>query len=79
MIAKIDSEKHLNQLKRGAKALVADFLNPKIATKLMAMGIMPGSNIQVIRKAPFGGGFYVKVDNLLIALRKNEAGSILVK
>lgn len=79
MVAKINTDKQLDQLKRGAQALVSDFLNPRIASKLMAMGIMPGSNIQMIRKAPFGGGCYIKVDNLLIALRKNEAGSIVIK
>jgi len=45
----------------------------------MAMGIMPGSSIRMIRKAPFGGGCYIKVDNLLIALRESEALSIILK
>jgi len=58
---------------------VSHFRNPQIASKLMAMGIMPGSSIRMIRKAPFGGGCYIKVDNLLIALRESEALSIILK
>lgn len=79
MVAKLDTENHLAQLKRGGQGLVSHFENPQIASKLMAMGIMPGSNIRMIRKAPFGGGCYIKVDNLLIALRESEALSIILK
>lgn len=79
MVATIDSKKYLDRLKQGDKGFVSHFLNPKIASKLLAMGILPGSVIQMIRKAPFGGGCYIKVDNLLIALRKNEAGTIVLQ
>lgn len=43
------------------------------------MGILPGTQIEVIRSAPFGGGCYIKADNLLIALRKSEACSIVIQ
>ncbi len=43
------------------------------------MGILPGSRVEVIRFAPFGGGCYVKADNLLIALRKEEATGIILR
>jgi ferrous iron transport protein A len=45
----------------------------------MAMGVLPGSQIEYIRKAPFGGGCYVKVDNVMLGLRKAEAASIVLK
>jgi ferrous iron transport protein A len=45
----------------------------------MAMGILPGTSIKVIRRAPFGGGCYVKADNMLLALRKDEACSIVLR
>lgn len=79
MVATIDSKKYLDRLKQGDKGFVSHFLNPTIASKLLAMGILPGSVIQMIRKAPFGGGCYIKVDNLLIALRKNEASTIVLQ
>ena len=43
------------------------------------MGILPGTLIEVVRAAPFGGGCYIKADNLLIALRKSEACSIVIR
>ena len=43
------------------------------------MGILPGTQIEMVRAAPFGGGCYIKADNLLIALRKSEACSIVIR
>jgi ferrous iron transport protein A len=68
----------LAKLKTGAQGLVAKISNPAVAGKLMAMGILPGTRIHMVRKAPFGGGCYVKADNLLVALRKTEACSIIL-
>jgi len=44
----------------------------------MAMGVLPGSRVELCRRAPFGGGWYVKVDNLLLALRQHEIDSIVL-
>jgi ferrous iron transport protein A len=79
VVATINRTRHLDQLKRGDKGLVSHFLNQRIASKLLAMGILPGSIIQMVRKAPFGGGCYIKVDNFFIALRKNEAEAIVLQ
>lgn len=43
------------------------------------MGVLPGSLVMVMRSAPFGGGMYVKADNLLLALRSEEAGTIIIR
>lgn len=45
----------------------------------MSMGVLPGSHVEVVRKAPFGGGCYVKVDNFYLALRREEAASVVLK
>ncbi|MEM6380239.1 MAG: FeoA family protein [Bacteroidota bacterium] len=79
MVAAFESEKSFGNLKKGEEGTVSHFSNPQIASKLLAMGILPGSAIQMVRKAPFGGGCYAKVDNLLVALRKNEAETIILK
>lgn len=50
-----------------------------MACKLLAMGILPGTEIELIRKAPFGGGCYVKADNILVALREAEAKCIVLR
>ena len=79
MVATIDSNKELRSLKKGEKGFVSHFTNPNIAGKLMAMGVVPGAVVQVLRRAPFGGGLYVKADNICLALRGAEAASIILK
>jgi ferrous iron transport protein A len=48
-----------------------------MASKLMAMGILPGSEVELIRRAPFGGAWYVRVDQQHIALRQAEVEAII--
>jgi Fe2+ transport system protein FeoA len=43
------------------------------------MGVLPGAMIEMIRTAPFGNAFYIKVDGIRLALREEEALSILVE
>lgn len=54
------------------------FTNDRIASKLMAMGVLPGSSIQIIRIAPLSGGYYLRINGQNIALRPEEAESIVV-
>ena len=42
------------------------------STKLMAMGVLPGSVVDVLRKAPFGHVYYIKVDGQRMALRLDD-------
>lgn len=58
---------------------MAGFTNDAIAGKLMAMGVLPGSKIALVRSSPLGGGWYAEVDNIRIALRKQEAACILTQ
>ncbi len=50
-----------------------------MASKLMSMGVLPGSQINLIRKAPLGGAWYVRVDNKVIAMRAKEINCIILK
>ncbi len=68
----------LTKEKKGA-GIVSHFCNERLAGKLMAMGVLPGSKLQLHRKAPFGGGWYVRVDNMLLALRQEEVDCIVLK
>jgi len=52
--------------------------DPVLASRLTAMGVLPGTLIEMIRKAPFGHTYYIKADGIRLALRKEEAASILV-
>ncbi len=69
---------NITQLKIGESAIIAEFSNGFVACKLMAMGLLPGSAIFLMRKAPFGGAYYIKTKNHYVALRTNEAKNVLL-
>lgn len=68
-----------SKISAGRITTVTGFTNDQLASKLMAMGILPGSQLTLVRKAPFGGAWYVAIDQQFIALRRQEAAAILVK
>ncbi len=79
MVATVPHSKQLTETKPGTQGTVSHYTNDDIGGKLMAMGILPGSQITLVRKAPLGGGWYVKVDNFYVALREKEASSVVLK
>jgi ferrous iron transport protein A len=42
----------------------------------MEMGVIPGTEIRVIKSAPFGDPIQVRILGYSLALRRNEAASI---
>jgi len=69
-----------NVLKEGNIYTLIAYKSDIVATKLMSMGLLPGSELVIIRKAPFGGGFYIKLlENCCIALSSEEANSLILK
>ncbi len=69
----------LTSVGNGEVRTVAGFEQEHLASKLMAMGVLPGSQIKIIRRAPFGGACYVAIDQHYLALRHHEAAAILIK
>lgn len=67
----------VTQLKEGYGVRISHFTDERIAGKLMTMGVLPGSQLQVVRKAPFNGGYYLKVDGINVVVRHSEASSIM--
>lgn len=63
----------------GQRGTIVQLHNEDLAAKLLAIGVVPGSRVEVVRKAPFGGGYYIKVDQQYIALRKQEMACIVMK
>lgn len=74
----MSKQKNITSLQIGEKAIVAQFSDARMASKLMAMGLLPGGEIGLIRRAPFNGAFYIKSFNHTIALRKEEAENVLL-
>ncbi|GLO61435.1 iron transporter FeoA [Vibrio sp. MACH09] len=71
----------LTDLKDGESAKVTAFsgLSSDLKKKLMIMGLLPQTQIRVIRRAPMGDPLQVEVRGVSLALRKNIALEIEVE
>jgi len=64
----------------GSQATVAEIkLPPASKARLMEMGLLTGTKIELIRFAPLGDPVEIKVRGYNLTLRKHEAEQILVK
>ena len=70
----------LTTLALGATATVSEInLPPASRPRLMEMGLLVGSAVQLVRFAPMGDPVEIKVRGYHLTLRKSEAEQILVK
>ena len=69
----------LSKIKVGTCGTIRQFTDDHMASKMLSMGILPGKVLKLIRKAPFGGGLYIKVGDNNIAVRDIEAQNILIE
>jgi len=70
----------LTSLSLGTTATVVEInLSPASRPRLMEMGLLVGSKVQLIRFAPMGDPVEIKVRGYNLTLRKSEAEQILVK
>ncbi|NOT48808.1 MAG: ferrous iron transport protein A [Acidobacteria bacterium] len=68
------SKVKLSTLGPGAEAQVAAVGgNGPISRRLQEMGVVPGVSIRVVKTAPFGDPFEVRLLGYSLAMRKNEA------
>jgi ferrous iron transport protein A len=70
----------LGELSKGRLARIVS-LEPgsEICARLMEMGLLEGSLVEIVHEAPFGGDLIaVRVRGALIALRRQEANQIWV-
>lgn len=70
----------LSELEPGRKARIVH-LHAKCAIRqrLVDMGLLPGVEVEMIRVAPLGDPVEVKIRDLSLSLRKNEAAAIEVE
>ena len=70
----------LTSLSVGTTATVVEInLPPASRPRLMEMGLLVGSAVQLVRFAPMGDPVEIKVRGYHLTLRKSEAEQILVK
>jgi ferrous iron transport protein A len=70
----------LADLSPGRKALISrlDLPEPD-ARRLMELGFLPGSAVELSRRSPFGDPSVFRVDDAEIALRRETASRILLR
>ena len=69
----------LNELKPGEMALVDGWLTDQPPLRLLEMGLLPGTEIQLIRFAPLGDPIDFKIRGYHLSLRKTEAAMVRVR
>ncbi|UUM29810.1 FeoA family protein [Vibrio japonicus] len=71
----------LSQLKSGQQATILNFseLSNDVRKKLMVMGLLPKTEVTLIRKAPLGDPLQIEARGVSLAVRTKIADSILVE
>lgn len=65
----------LEELRPGDRARIDGYYpgDPNYRKKLLAMGLTPNTEFEVIRRAPLGDPIEIRVRNFLLCLRQEEA------
>ncbi|HUH75408.1 MAG TPA: FeoA family protein [Chitinophagales bacterium] len=71
--------KTLDQVKVGTTSKVVSIAEPRIASRLMSMGIVPGISVSIMRKSLMGSTYFIQFPQLTLALRKEEAAQIVIE
>ncbi|MBN8246105.1 MAG: ferrous iron transport protein A [Verrucomicrobia bacterium] len=70
----------LSSLTPGSRAVVAEILiPPQHRARLLEMGLLVGTPIELIRFAPLGDPVEIKVRGYHLSLRRHEAEQVMVR
>lgn len=67
----------LSDLKPGSRCVVGECEG--LHCRLLEMGLLPGTEVEVARYAPFGGPVCLKLQRCMLAIRKEDASLIEVR
>ena len=72
--------KTLSSLSPGESAVIKTFnADLNLQSRLVEMGILPGTEIRLIKKAPFKGPIEFKIRGYEVSLRYGDAEQILLQ
>jgi ferrous iron transport protein A len=74
-----ESKRSVADLKIGEGGIIAGFDNSEMSLKLLEMGCLPGSEVELSHKAPFGDPLCIKVAGYQLLLRREEAATIKLR
>jgi Fe2+ transport system protein FeoA/Mn-dependent DtxR family transcriptional regulator len=70
----------MGKLAVGSRAQIVELVGSgKLQRRMLSMGFVPGAEVTVIRQAPLGDPLQYRVKKANIALRQDEANTLLVK
>jgi ferrous iron transport protein A len=72
-------KKTILDLKIGEVGVVKQFSDFEATCKLLTMGLVPNARVSLVRKAPFGGALYIKLEDHMLGMRKIEAASVEIE
>ena len=74
-------KKSLAEIKVGARGTILGFTQERSCSrqKLLAMGLIKGTEFQVARVAPLGDPVEIRVRGFALSLRRDEARTLLVQ
>lgn len=67
------------QLSAGESGTIDAIQENELGCRLLTIGLRPGAQLKLVRSAPFGRGWLVKIDRRSIALRPSELACIRLK
>lgn len=69
----------LGELKPGERGRVTGFAGAEPPGRVLEMGVLPGTVVEVVRFAPFGDPVDLKVRGYHLSIRRSEASQIEVE
>ena len=75
----VKSDRSVADLKPGEKAVISKFDDEVMSLKLLEMGCVPGTEIQLKYIAPLGDPICILVSGYSLSLRLSEASTILIQ
>ena len=73
-------ECRLSELAVGVTGVVLGFMEgSRAAMRLREMGVLPGTELTVVRLAPLGDPIEIEVRGFHLSLRKTEAAEVLIE
>ena len=68
--------RHAATLKAGQTGTIVGFTREDLSLKLLEMGLLPGTEITLVRVAPLGDPLYFQVGDYHLSLRRDEASTV---
>jgi ferrous iron transport protein A len=69
----------LDQLKPGERGVVTGWTASEPPTRLLEMGLLQGTQLEILRLAPLGDPIDIRIRGYRLSLRKHEAGLVQIQ